>query len=230
MKILYIIPARGGSKGIPHKNIKPLNGKPLIYYTIDVARQLTSDENICVSSDDEEIIQAVEDYGLKVPFKRPDHLATDTATTNDVLLHAINFYEKKGDVYDLLVLLQPTSPLRTAIHVNEAMSLYSDDLDMVVSVKESHAATVICKENENGFLEFCFNKSGSRRQDLRSYFEYNGAIYIINIERLKEKGLSSFTKKKKYVMDELTSFDIDIPLDLIIVESILKMKNSNLNV
>jgi N-acylneuraminate cytidylyltransferase len=101
---------------------------------------------------------------------------------------------------------------------------------MVVSVKESHAATVICKENENGFLEFCFNKSGSRRQDFSSYYEYNGAIYIINVERLKEKGLSSFTKKKKYVMDELTSFDIDIPLDLIIVESILKMKNSNLNV
>ena len=116
MKILYIIPARGGSKGIPHKNIKPLNGKPLIYYTIDVARQLTSDENICVSSDDAEIIQAVEDYGLKVPFKRPDHLSTDTATTNDVLLHALNFYQSKGINYEVIILLQPTSPLRTVQH------------------------------------------------------------------------------------------------------------------
>ncbi|MCW1735285.1 cytidylyltransferase domain-containing protein [Anaerorudis cellulosivorans] len=230
MKILYIIPARGGSKGIPHKNIKPLNGKPLIYYTIDVARQLTSDENICVSSDDAEIIQAVEDYGLKVPFKRPDHLSTDTATTNDVLLHALNFYQSKGINYEVIILLQPTSPLRTVQHVREAMDLYDNKLDMVVSVKKSHAASVLCFENDNGYLEFCFNKSGSRRQDFSSYYEYNGAIYIINVERLKEKGLSSFTKKKKYVMDELTSFDIDIPLDLIIVESILKMKNSNLNV
>ena len=91
MKILYIIPARGGSKGIPHKNIKLLNGKPLIYYTIDVARQLTTDDHICVSTDDDEIIEVVENYGLKVPFIRPDYLATDTSTTNDVLLHAINF-------------------------------------------------------------------------------------------------------------------------------------------
>jgi N-acylneuraminate cytidylyltransferase len=222
MKILYVIPARGGSKGIPHKNIKPLNEKPLIYYSIDVARQLTIDENICVSTDDDEIIEVVNSYGLKVPFKRPAYLATDTATTNDVLLHAIDFYESNGIYYDVLVLLQPTSPLRKASQVEQALSLYNDSLDMVVSVKESHAASVICKENENGFLEFCFNKSSSRRQDTSSYYEYNGAIYIINIERLKEKSLSGFTKIKKYVMDELSSVDIDIPLDWIIVESIIK--------
>jgi N-acylneuraminate cytidylyltransferase len=226
MKILYVIPARGGSKGIPHKNIKPLNGKPLIYYSIDVARQLTTDENICVSTDDDEIIEVVERYGLKVPFKRPDYLATDTATTNDVLLHAIDFYESNGIYYDVLVLLQPTSPLRKASQVEKALSLYNDSLDMVVSVKESHAASVICKENENGFLEFCFNKSGLRRQDTSSYYEYNGAIYIINIERLKEKSLSGFTKIKKYVMDELSSVDIDIPLDWIITEEIIKLNRS----
>ncbi len=228
MKILYVIPARGGSKGIPQKNIKPLNGKPLIYYSIDVARLLTTDDHICVSSDDDEIIKVVEDYGLKVPFKRPAYLATDTATTNDVLLHAINFYESNGIYYDVLVLLQPTSPLRKASHVEQAVSLYNDSLDMVVSVKESHAASVICKENENGYLEFCFNKSGTRRQDLSIYYEYNGAIYIINIERLKEKSLSGFTKIKKYVMDELSSVDIDIPLDWIIVESILKNQDSKI--
>lgn len=213
MKILYVIPARGGSKGIPRKNIKPLNGKPLIYYTIDVARQLTTDDNICVTTDDDEIIDVVESYGLKVPFKRPDYLATDTATTNDVLLHAVNYYESEGETYDLLVLLQPTSPLRKAIQVKEALSLYRDDLDMVVSVKESHAASVICKENEDGFLEFCLNRSASRRQDMASYYEYNGAIYIINIDKLKELGLGGFTKKKKYVMDEISSHDIDDQLD-----------------
>lgn len=219
MKILYVIPARGGSKGIPHKNIKLLNGKPLIYYSIDVARQLTTDDNICVTTDDDEIIDVVESYGLKVPFKRPDYLATDTATTNDVLLHAVNFYETNGKYYDVVVLLQPTSPLRKSVQVEEAFDLYNEELDMVVSVKQSHAASVLCSENKNGFLEFCFNKTGSRRQDLSSYYEYNGAIYVINIERLKEKGLSNFTAKKKYVMDEISSVDIDTNLDWAVVEA-----------
>lgn len=226
MKILYVIPARGGSKGIPHKNIKLLNGKPLICYSIDVARQLTNDENICVSTDDNDIIEVVENYGLKVPFKRPDHLATDTAKTDDVLLHAVNFYETKGIYYDVLILLQPTSPLRKVLHVKEALNLYNDNLDMVISVKESHSASVLCTENENGFLEFCFNKSSARRQEIPSYYEYNGAIYIINVDKLKKLGLSGFTLKKKYIMDEFSSVDIDIPLDWIIVESILKQQNS----
>lgn len=221
MKILYVIPARGGSKGIPHKNIKPLNGKPLIYYSIDVARQLTTDDNICVSTDDNEIIEVVEDYGLKVPFKRPAHLATDTATSNDVLLHALSFYENRGIDYDIIILLQPTSPLRNAYQVKEALSLFNESLEMVVSVKESQSASVICSENERGFLEFCFNKLGARRQDIQKYYEYNGAIYIINIERLKKIGLNGFTNKKKYVMDEMSSIDIDTQLDWIIIESIL---------
>ena len=222
MKILYVIPARGGSKRIPHKNIKLLNGKPLIYYTLDVARQLTNDENICVSTDDDEIIGVVERYGLKVPFKRPTYLSTDTATTNDVLLHAVDYYETKGIYYDLLVLLQPTSPLRDSSHVKEALNLFNKNLDMVVSVKESDLTSVLCAENEKGFLELCLNKEDLRRQGVCSYYEYNGAIYIINIESLKKTGLSSFTKKRKFVMDENSSIDIDTPLDWIIVESIMK--------
>lgn len=225
MKILYVIPARGGSKGIPHKNIKLLNGKPLIYYSIDIARQMTSDDHICVSTDDDEIIDVVERYGLKVPFKRPEYLATDTATTNDVLLHAINFYETKGFFYDVVVLLQPTSPLRKISQVREALDLYSPDIDMIVSVKESHSASVLCAENVNGFLEFCLNKEGQRRQVMPNYFEYNGAIYIINIASLKEYGLGYFTKKMKYVMNELESLDIDNPNDWFIAECIIKHMN-----
>jgi len=221
MKILYVIPARGGSKGIPHKNIKLLAGKPLIYYSIDVARALTSDENICVSTDDNEIIKVVENYGLKVPFKRPDYLATDTATSNDVLLHAIEYYEAKGKYYDVIVLLQPTSPLRKIEQLKEALKMYKDDLDMVVSVKESHAPAVLCNENEDGFLELSFNKSGARRQDISNFYEYNGAIYIISIEMLKKNSLAGLTHIKKYVMDDETSIDIDTLLDWLVVENIL---------
>src|SRR5574344_397852 len=124
MNILTIIPARGGSKGIPHKNIKPLNGKPLIYYTIDCARAICNDEDICVSTDDAEIISVVEQYGLKVPFVRPAELASDTAGTYEVLLHALDFYEKQGRHYDVVLLLQNTSPFRSSLHVKEALELY----------------------------------------------------------------------------------------------------------
>lgn len=224
MKVLYVIPARGGSKGIPHKNIKLLAGKPLIYYSIDVARTMTSDENICVSTDDNEIIKVVENYGLKVPFIRPKEYATDTATTEDVLLHTIKFYESQGKYYDVIVLLQPTSPLRKAEHVQESLALYCDDLDMIVSVKESHAATVLCNENMSGYLEMLINKNGARRQEVEKYYEYNGAIYILNVKKLKNCSILEMTKRKKYVMDQIASVDIDDLMDWIYCELILNKK------
>src|SRR6185312_6737423 len=121
MKPLVVIPARGGSKGIPGKNIKPLHGKPLIHYTIDVARAVFSDEQILVSTDSEEIRSCVEETGLKLPFLRPEALATDTAGTYEVLLHAIAFSEQNSYSPDTLIVLQPTSPFRTAKHLREAV-------------------------------------------------------------------------------------------------------------
>jgi len=103
---LITICARGGSKGIPGKNIKPLHGKPLIAYTIEVARALTDDEHICVSTDDDNIIETAQKMGLNIPFKRPPELATDEIGTYPVLLHAVNFYEQLGRNYDRLILLQ----------------------------------------------------------------------------------------------------------------------------
>ena len=174
MKILVVIPARGGSKGIPHKNIKPLAGKPLIYYTIDVARQIVSDDDICVTTDNAEIIDCVENYGLKVPFVRPSELATDTASTYDVLLHALNFYEQQGKHYDAMLLLQNTSPFRTSDQVKEALKLYSNDIDMVVSVKECSANPYYCvfEENSEGFLNISKGKGNiTRRQDAPKVYE-----------------------------------------------------------
>ena len=152
--ILFVITARGGSKGLPGKNIKDLCGKPLIAYSIDVARAFVDDEHICVSTDSDEIKMVVENYGLSVPFLRPDYLATDTATSNDVLVHAVNFFKNLDRNYKKLVLLQPTSPLRTIEDVMGAIELYRDDIDMVVSVTKSHAPAVLCKENEDGFGDY----------------------------------------------------------------------------
>lgn len=225
MKKLIIIPARGGSKGIPHKNIKPLNGKPLIYYTIDCARAICGDEDICVSTDDEEIISIVEQYGLKVPFVRPAELATDTAGTNEVLLHALDFYGSKGRQYDVIVLLQNTSPFRTAEQVKEALGLYNNEVDMVVSVKESSSNPYynIFEEDSNGYLRISKgDESINRRQDAPKVYEYNGAIYIMNAEKLKTTHMHKLKRRKKYVMDDFTSFDLDTMWDWQMAEFMAK--------
>lgn len=216
MKTLVIIPARGGSKGIPYKNIKPLQGKPLIYYTIDAARHITDDAHICISTDDNKIIKTVEDYGLTVPFKRPDSLATDTAGTYEVLLHALNYYEQQGELIDVIILLQATSPFRTGKHIEEALKLYRFDIDMIVSVKEadSNPYYICFEECKEGFLHISKGDGNyTRRQDCPSVYEYNGAIYIINPASLKSMPLNKFTKRVKYVMDREHSLDLDTMMD-----------------
>lgn len=220
-KILAVIPARGGSKGLPGKNSKPLHGKPLICYSIDAARGILPDEHICVSTDDKGIIKVVENYGLHVPFIRPDKLATDQSSVNDVLLHALDFYKQINIDYDVVLLLQPTSPLRTSQDIEEAFRLYDESIDMVVSVNISHAPSVLCKENESGFVELMLNPTAGRRQNAPVYYEYNGAIYIINPKSLREKGISNFEKKIKYIMPKHRSIDIDDQYDFIYAETIL---------
>jgi CMP-N,N'-diacetyllegionaminic acid synthase len=226
MKDLMLIPARGGSKGIPGKNIKPLNGRPLIYYTLDAARAVASPENICVSTDSDEVIRAVREYGLDVPFKRPDHLATDTAGSYEMILHAVDFYEQSGKHFDRVVLLQPTSPFRTGTHIQEAVSLYQPGIDMVVSVKIAHANPyfTLFEENSEGFLIPSKPGNFTRRQDCPPVFEYNGAIYIINVQSLNNGPLRRFATTRKYVMTEEDSFDIDTNIDWIVAEAILFQK------
>lgn len=226
MRALVIIPARGGSKGIPRKNIKLLNGIPLIHYTIDVARSVASDDDICVSTDDSEIISVVENYGLKVPFVRPKELASDVAGTYEVLLHALNYYEEKlHRHYDVVILLQNTSPFRSAKQLQEALELYRDNIDMVVSVKECQANPYysVFEENDEGFLNVC-KGDGSiyRRQDAPKVYEYNGAIYIMNANVLKNTHMHMMKKRVKYVMDDFSSFDLDTMWEWQVAEMMVK--------
>ena len=224
MNCLIVIPARGGSKGIPHKNIKLLHGKPLICYSIDCARALTSDDNICVTTDDDEIIRVVEQYGLKVPFKRPAELATDTCGSNEVIQHAYRFYEKQGKYYDAILLLQPTSPFRKVEFLKEAIALFDDSIDMVTSVKLSSCNPYYdgFEDNEEGLLTICKGDGKiERRQDAPKVWQQNGSIYIINPRSLMEKGMANFTRIRKYPMDELYSVDLDNMLDWKIAELII---------
>lgn len=229
MKPLVIIPARGGSKGIPGKNIKLLGGKPLIQYTIEAAMDVFPSEQIIVSTDSEEIKSVAEACGITVPFIRPAHLSSDTASSYDVLLHAMNYAEASGIIFDSIVLLQPTSPFRTAHHIKEALKLYSPDLHMVVSVQESDENPYysLFEESENGFLEKSKEGNFTRRQDCPSVYSYNGAIYIINPDQLKQKTLGEFTKVKKYVMPKADSIDLDTELDWKLAEILMSEKSGN---
>ena len=232
MRTLFLITARGGSKGIPGKNIKKFYGKPLINYSIDLARQFVDDDAICVSTDSEEIIKVVEGNGIKVPFVRPGELATDTTGSNEVILHALNFYKNQGRYFDTLVLLQPTSPLRLKRHVAEAIALYNTNLDAVVSVVKSktNPFSNLFLADENGFLvKMAGWKEISRRQDAPDTYEINGAVYVFNVNSLWERKISEFQKRALFIMPSVYSVDIDEPSDWIWAEYLLEKKFVNLD-
>lgn len=222
MKPLVIIPARGGSKGIPGKNSKLLGGKPLIQYTIEAALEVFPIDRIVVSTDDEKIRQIAEDCGVSVPNLRPEHLATDTASSYDVILHCIEENKDRLD-FDVIVLLQPTSPFRKGIHISEAMELYDSKLDMIVSVDEADQNPYysLFEENEDGYLRKSKEGNYTRRQDCPKVYAYNGAIYVMNRKSLEERSLGEFTNIRKYVMDKKYSVDLDTPFDWKLAEFML---------
>jgi CMP-N,N'-diacetyllegionaminic acid synthase len=220
MKILYCIPARSGSKGLPGKNIKILGDKPLISFSIDFAIQnLKIGDELCISTDDENVISIALNKGIKIPFKRPVELAADTSTTYDVLIHAINHYIKLGKRFDALLLLQPTSPFRTENDLKSMLSLYDDNLDMVVSVKiaKENPYFTLFEEN-NGYIVKSKKKNFNRRQDCPEIYAFNGSIYLININSLMNSKINEFTKIKKFVMPEERSIDIDSLADWALAE------------
>jgi CMP-N,N'-diacetyllegionaminic acid synthase len=226
---IFLITARGGSKGIPGKNIKMLGDKPLICYSIDFARKFASDEDICVSTDSQEIKTVVENYGLKVPFLRPQELATDTVGSYDVMVHALNWYKDHGKEFSTLVLLQPTSPYRLPRHFEEASGLYlSGMFDMVVSVKKvkSNIFSTYYTETDGGYIRKLFqhDPGKSRRQDSENIFELNGSIYLMRVSALLKTRPGEFDKTGKFEMDARYSADIDDPEDWDWCEYLLRSK------
>ena len=221
---LVVIPARGGSKGIPGKNSKPLFGKPLIHYTIEVAAELFHLERIFVSTDDVKIQELSKELGLNVPQLRPAHLATDTASSREVLLDILEQKKQQGEKIDTLILLQPTSPFRIAEDIVQAVQLYDENLDMVVSVKETKTNPYfnLFEENIEGFLEKSKTGNFTSRQEVPVAYEFNGAVYIINTKSLIDKEIGSFKKIKKYIMPKERSIDLDEPLDWDIAEMMLE--------
>ena len=220
---LAIIPARGGSKRLPRKNILDLCGKPLISWSIEAALKSKYISKVVVSSDDEEILNISSNFGADI-IKRPYELANDTATTFDAIKHTINNLEK----YDYIVLLQPTSPLRNEKHIDEAIELLEEkQADGIVSVCEmDHSPlwsnTLPEDGNMRGFLrEEILNK---RSQDLEKYYRLNGAVYICKTDKLLEN--KSFFLKDNifaYIMDRKSSIDIDEEIDFLFVQRVIEL-------
>lgn len=227
-KVLAIVPARGGSKGIPNKNIIDLAGKPLISYTLTAAKNSRYIDDIHVSTDSSRIAEVAEGFGVSVPYFRPPELATDKARTIDVILYCIELLKSKGSVYDIVVLLQPTQPLRSSFDIDEALETFMEHgCKSLVSVSEATDSPVLIRTvGKDGSLERILDAGSTvRRQDMAKYYRVNGAVYI-NLASELNSEISLNDNKIPYIMDKDRSIDIDEELDLYIAAALLKKGHS----
>lgn len=224
-KILSLIPARGGSKGIKNKNIISLAGKPLIAYSIEAAKSSKYIDSIVVTTDSEKIAEVSKQYGARVPFLRPKKLASDTSKTIDAVLHAIEILKSMDEDYSVLVLLQPTQPLRTADDIDRAIELYYEKGESgLVSISPVDDSPLLIRSiGEDGQLINLLSQSSTcRRQEMPDYYKVNGCIYINKIEELDEN--TSFNDNKvPLVMSKEHSVDIDEISDLWMAEYYLQL-------
>lgn len=222
--VLAIIPARSGSKGLKDKNIKELNGKPMISYTIEAAVRSGIFEDIIVSTDSQVYADISIDYGASVPFLRSNYLSSDTATSIDMIIHVIEEMNKIGKEYDYFMLLQPTSPLRTKDDIINAIELlFEKEANSVVSVCEAENSPLYMNTiNEDLSIDGFLPKGiKTRRQELDKYYRLNGAIYLCKVEYfLKSKDFYN-EKSYAYLMNKKNSIDVDDEVDFEFVKSLI---------
>lgn len=227
MKTLGIITARSGSKGLKDKNIRLLNGKELIAYTIEAAIESECFDEVMVSTDSEKYANISLKYGAKVPFLRSKEAASDVASTRDVILEVTHNYKKMGKIFDRFMILQPTSPLRTLESIRGAFKVYDDmDADGIVSVCEAEHSPLWCNtlpknKSLKGFLKV---ESDTRRQSLDTYYRLNGAIYLYDTMYYINNEDSYGERVYAYIMDALESIDIDTIVDFYVAEALMARK------
>ncbi|HPO08224.1 MAG TPA: acylneuraminate cytidylyltransferase family protein [bacterium] len=233
MKTLGIIPARGGSKGLPRKNVRDLGGKPLIVHTIEAAKESRIDR-VILTTDDDEIAEIGRKWGAEVPFKRPPEFATDTVASLLVLLHALHFMEEhEGFSPDTVVYLQPTSPFRTAKHIDEALDLFqSSGATSVMGMTEvyEHPYYMFELKEDKKIRPFMYIQDRPlRRQEVPYYYRINGALYISKREYYRNISpvapVCDFDNCVAYVMDSASSVDINDYLDFKKAEMLLQEKH-----
>lgn len=228
---LALIPARGGSKRIPDKNIKILNGKPLIAWTIIAAKESGLFDEILVSTDSEKIATIANDYGASVPFLRPSQISGDTATTAEVVRHAVSYIENANRIsVDTVCLLQPTSPLRNTHHIKEAFDLYHDKgAKSVISVCKVEHPIQLCNQLNDtlSMNDFILKKNNIRSQEHNEYYRLNGAIYIFDALHIDDISTIYDENSYAYIMDRKSSVDIDEEEDFLYAEILMQSNKNN---
>lgn len=229
--MIAIIPARGGSKGLPGKNIKMLNGKPLIAYTIEAALKSKYIDSVIVSTDSPAIAKVAKEYGAEVPFLRPDELSTDSSSAIDVYLHATNYYMENNKVkLNKFMVLLPTAPLRTEKHIDDAVELFLEKkADTLISIKKADTpVTWYMEKNDDDRIKnarFGIGNAVTNRQVNNQYFVPNGAIYILDYELLKTNRTYYSNNTIGYTMSSEDSVDIDTLIEFKFAEFLLNYKN-----
>jgi CMP-N,N'-diacetyllegionaminic acid synthase len=226
-KILAVIPARGGSKGVPGKNIRLLAGKPLIAYSIEAARNARCVDRVIVSTDDSRIREVAHEYGAEVPFVRPAELATDSAPMIPVLIHALRWFESVAGPCDAVVLLQPTSPFRSATLIEDAIQkLRRDGSDMVVGLCEVPQHPNWMRTIEDGWVKpfLPVAAPATRRQDLPPTFAVSGSVYVWTraalLRREQAGGATEFPDERvsPIIVEGAHALDIDSEFDFQLAE------------
>lgn len=219
-KILALVPARGGSKGIKNKNIISVCKKPLIAYTLEAAQKSKYIDKIVVSTDSSRIAKVAMQYGGEVPFMRPAELAQDSTKSIDVMIHVLDSLVSRKEFYDIVILLQPTQPLRTEEDIDGALELFMKrGKKSIVSVCEVEEHPLLTRKiNGNGeLISLLDEKSTVRRQEMASYYRVNGCIYINQIKELNQN-TSLNDNKIPYIMPKERSVDIDEWKDIVMAE------------
>tara|TARA_B100001059_G_scaffold236316_2_gene286174 strand:+ start:1000 stop:1686 length:687 start_codon:yes stop_codon:yes gene_type:complete len=221
MKFLVIIPARGGSKGIPNKNIIDVCGKPLIQYTIDSALKLKESklvERVIVSTDCHKIADISESLGAEIPFLRPSSISNDSSKTIDSIIHALSHYEKLGFFYDAVIILQPTSPLRNYEDLMNSLDFFiAQPCDSLISAYKEETINRLIMYHKNGDIAHPLDKNhnvGVRRQEHDSVYIRNGAIYITKTDYIKKSNKIIATTPLLFEMSKTNSINIDSYSDL----------------
>lgn len=233
-RVLVIIPARGGSKGLPRKNVKNLAGKPLVAWPISAALGCKEVDRVVISTDCMEIANLAKKWGGEVPFLRPDDLSSDDASSMDVVIHAIEEIERQGDYFDYIIMLEPTSPLTESNDLSNALKLLiesSSSAETVVGISciEATHPEFSVKKDQDGLIKPAFIENFSslkRRQDIDELYFLEGSLYISSVEAFKKQKSFYGDKTLGYIVPRWKSFEVDELVDFYCIEAILNHRET----
>jgi len=232
-KVLVVIPARSGSKGLPNKNIKVLCGLPLLGWPINAALGSKYIDSVIVSTDDQKIAELAKELGAETPFIRPDKIATDTSPTHETLLHALDYLASKGQDFDYIVLLEPTSPLTESSDIDNALDILESNheiADAIVGVSKVHAThpSFCISINSKGLVKPYQGKAFDlpvRRQEIDDVYFFDGSLYISEVKKYRQETTFYHDRTLPYVVPQWKSLEVDTLLDFVLIETVMKNRN-----